>query len=548
MKKLLLLMLSLALALGVVFTLASCGGDPEPPAETPDPVTVTLVLNGGSLKESFKTAYTTDDTITLPTKVNKSLESFAGWYTDEALTNKAGATVKPTAGGELKFYAKFVPQIDLEYYNLDNATVANPGKFTTGFAPGVDALVLPEVSMENEEFLGWFFDRDFTEPATEETLNALTYSARLFAKWGHKVTLTYNFDEGVPADNNYTTEIWIGNFDKAEVIVPTVSKTGFDFVGWYTDAAFTTPISVAGIKALEADTTVYARFGATINVTYSAGDSAIIISTDHTENFVSGDTGLKLAEVQSGVDEFLGWFFDDKYTQPATAEQLEEKTSDITLYAKWRPVFEASMETKDTTHQYSNAEPGDLGSVITANGNTITLTYIPIKGNPTTNVYDLTAKRATEWNTWDNLRVNPGKGAVNGDGAKYMLSVLYFYKNNIYIYQPVITDDDGNLCEDPNVTPIAAYDDVEKIDIVFTFEFTGDSATDGVMKWRYYLNGQDLGVERSGLARGSAADYYYQSYADNGMQRNSFWQYYNALNKYDVTHTVKIYPGDIYAE
>ncbi len=195
--------------IGTFTLLTSCKGG--------DAVAIQLVLNRGTINEAFDgNNHKVGDTIKLPIP-EKELAYFAGWYADADFKTKVDNDYKPTKGGLIKLYARFVDKIELEYNNLDSATILNEGQYTTLFAPGFETLVLPEVSKNGYTFGGWYGDRDFKEPLTFEDINSLTYSKRLYAKWdkvvgvGNPVIETFTGSSSTVGNHSYADFFYLGS-------------------------------------------------------------------------------------------------------------------------------------------------------------------------------------------------------------------------------------------------------------------------------------------------------------------------------------------------
>ncbi len=251
MKKILVFTLSLLMLISTFALLSSCASKTG---------AISLELNGGELTEAFDGNFTVGDTIDLPVPV-KDLGYFGGWYTDAEFKNRVDQKFKPEEGTLIKLYAKFSEQIELEYNNLEGCEIANPESFTKAYAPGVESLILPDVSKKGFEFGGWYKDRDLTQKVEYADIAALTYSQRLYAKWYRDVVFTWNLNGGEASGEKTDGYTYVWGFDIPEIKVPTATKAGEDFVGWFTDAAMTKPVTTDAIKAITESTTFYARFG-----------------------------------------------------------------------------------------------------------------------------------------------------------------------------------------------------------------------------------------------------------------------------------------------
>ena len=90
----------------------------------------------------------------------------------------------------------------------------------------------------------WYFSLDSTSPLLKNTPYTIVENANI------KYKITYNTNGG--------SQIAEGNQTNLPDPLPATTKDGYDFVGWYTDADFTT-IARPG-QALTADTTLYAKW------------------------------------------------------------------------------------------------------------------------------------------------------------------------------------------------------------------------------------------------------------------------------------------------
>jgi uncharacterized repeat protein (TIGR02543 family) len=110
--------------------------------------------------------------------------------------------------------------------------------------------------------------------------------------------------------------------------LPTTTKTGYTFVGWYYDSDFTTQ-AYAGDE-LEDDVTLYAKWILnTYTITYNSNGGS---SVPQTSNATQLPNPLPIP-TKSGYT-FLGWYYDSSFTNAAVAG--DSLSSDVTLYAKWQ--------------------------------------------------------------------------------------------------------------------------------------------------------------------------------------------------------------------
>lgn len=135
---------------------------------------------------------------------------FRGWYTDEALTQKARATYTPSA--DLTFYAKWDAAVTLtfDYNGQGTAAVVVPDKYVGDKVSGIPTVT---VTKGEQVFAGWFSLNDtetgeWGEEASTSTV--LTGDTTYYAKWIDAVKAygTYkgwNF-YGTSSGNGYGTK------------------------------------------------------------------------------------------------------------------------------------------------------------------------------------------------------------------------------------------------------------------------------------------------------------------------------------------------------
>ena len=112
-------------------------------------------------------------------------------------------------------------------------------------------------------------------------------------------------------------------------------KEGFVFVDWYKDDEFTEKFDFGA--AVTADATAYAKFGAKKVVTFvtNGGSEVAAINVADGEKLVLPEAPTKAESA------FGGWYTDAGLT--AAFDASEAITADITLYAKWNPIWNVTL-------------------------------------------------------------------------------------------------------------------------------------------------------------------------------------------------------------
>ena len=112
--------------------------------------------------------------------MTKSGYAFVGWYTDEALTQKFDMNFTQNEANDFSIYAKWVPSNEAATLKFSGATVTNK---VFSVLVG-EKFTVPEVAeRENDEFLGWYTDENFTTPFDFDAATTAAGTTTLYAKW-----------------------------------------------------------------------------------------------------------------------------------------------------------------------------------------------------------------------------------------------------------------------------------------------------------------------------------------------------------------------------
>jgi uncharacterized repeat protein (TIGR02543 family) len=169
-------------------------------------------------------------------------------------------------------------------------------------------LKLPTPSVKaHYEFVGWYTDKEMTNLATSIDVSAkanLTFYAKYVPI---PYTITYNLDGGVNAEANPTSY----DYSSLNITLAEPTKDGFNFRGWYTDFAFTQPITEI-TSANIGNLTLYARWAAaeeTYTITYLDNEGNVVA----VDNFFQSESdqpirnGAEMPELEIEDYAFIAW-------------------------------------------------------------------------------------------------------------------------------------------------------------------------------------------------------------------------------------------------
>lgn len=254
LKKLLLICMLVAL----VAVLASCGSK----------CTVTFDSNGGT--PVAEQVVKSGKPVTEPAAPTKDGYIFDGWFNGDNEWNFASPVTSDMTlvakweidpnncphedemgdgkcdicGATIKFRITYMDGKKQIYPKPDSYSV-----FDTNFK-------LPNATKKkNYEFIGWYADPEFTQPVTSIDVTK-GGDLLLYAKYELiTYTLTYNLNEGTNAAGNPTTY----TVNDVVITLQDPTRDGYRFLGWYTDNAFTKPITQI-TKDNIGNLTLYARW------------------------------------------------------------------------------------------------------------------------------------------------------------------------------------------------------------------------------------------------------------------------------------------------
>jgi len=178
------------------------------------------------------------NTLFEPDTLVKDGHIFSGWFIDEDLTIPYSSEDQVVEN--LNLYSDFTP-IDYQVTFMVNNEI-----YSTTIVPYGQTPSLPIPELDNNHFIGWYFDTDFVNKYNNSPMtNDLTLYARFEAQ-AYQVTYTI--------DGTSSSEWLVAN---QEFIPYTPEKVSYDFMGWYLNESFT---DIYEPSLLTEDLSIYAKF------------------------------------------------------------------------------------------------------------------------------------------------------------------------------------------------------------------------------------------------------------------------------------------------
>jgi uncharacterized repeat protein (TIGR02543 family) len=203
--------------------------------------TITFETNGGSSVASITGNYGVS--VSAPNDPTREGYTFNGWYSDTNLTQTYLFDTMPASN--ITLYAKWnVNQYTITFETYGGNSIPSQ---TYDFA---ESLSLLTPIRAGHIFAGWYTNAGLTTSFTSNTMPASDLN--LYAKWTiNQYTITFETNGGT------SVQTQTNNFN-ASLSIPTPTKVGHSFVGWFTDTELTQPFTMTMMPAY--NLTIFAKW------------------------------------------------------------------------------------------------------------------------------------------------------------------------------------------------------------------------------------------------------------------------------------------------
>ena len=282
--------------------------------ETKYQYTISFNSNEGSEQSPIK--YFAGDEIELPTPERLGY-NFQGWYLDTALTQLCNPD--DITSGNITLYAKW-----------------DVSKYTVSFASNGGSSVADQIINHNEaaekpndptrsgfKFIAWYADQELTE--VYDFTTPVTGKTTLYAKWEaieYTISFVTNNEETLEAVK-YTTA-------DNSLAIKELSKTGYDFQGWYLDEDLTSPFTFKQYETV-GNLTLYAKWSPTAyTIKYYDG-----IQLNLAPNSYSIEETVTLPTPEKTGYVFAGWHEKSDLSDEAVFTISKGTSGNKSYYASW---------------------------------------------------------------------------------------------------------------------------------------------------------------------------------------------------------------------
>lgn len=204
---------------------------------------LTYVLNNGEDNKTSKVRYEADITNT-PSRTGYA---FAGWYTDEALTQPYVQTTMPAH--DLTLYAKWEAGMKTYQVRHYQQSIGNSEQYDLAETETVTAKTGEHLTLAVKAYEGFTAPKPVSYDVVDD--GEITYVDYKYTRDRHQVTIHYN-----NGNDSETKELAYGEKWEEKPY-----RAGYAFAGWYTDAKCTKEYKA---NMPDQDLTLYAKWEANI--------------------------------------------------------------------------------------------------------------------------------------------------------------------------------------------------------------------------------------------------------------------------------------------
>ena len=337
---------------------------------------VTLETNGGTIVGSGLTEYTCGQGAELPTNVEKSGYTFAGWYENDRFEGSAVTAISDTEYGDKTYYAKWMSKTYSVTLNTNGGTIKSGN--VTNYSYGEGAALPTDVEKSGYTFAGWYENEELTGSAVAAISDTEYGDKTYYARWTSKTYgITFNTDGGT-IKGSYVTNYTYG---EGAVLPTDVEKSGYTFAGWYENEELTGSAASAISNTEYGDKTYYAKWTAntySVKLHLNGGNLADGVSDITAYTYGNSIELPDRSEIVRSGYMFSGWYADEGFKDGPYTEISSTDSGNKELYARW------TMYNIPNTHAITVIDPANGSLKVNPSngsaGTLITVTATPDKG------------------------------------------------------------------------------------------------------------------------------------------------------------------------
>jgi uncharacterized repeat protein (TIGR02543 family) len=405
--------------------------------------TITFDPRGGTVSPTTGRTGGGGKLSSLPTPSSRAGYSFDGWYSADA-GGDAKVSTSTVFGGDATVYARWTPTNYSITYNLNGGTVTPPNPTSYNIENAGFSLNQPVKVAYT--FDGWTGSNG-TEKQTDvyvefESTGNKSYTANYTL---NNYTVTFDANGGAVSPTTART----GAGGKLTSL-PTPTRTGYAFDGWYTDISGGTKVTTAS-SVFGEDATVYALWTPIYTVTFNGNGGTVSVYSATTGT--GGKLGSMPEEPTRDGYDFNGWYTDRAGGSRVTSSTVFAENKEV--YAQWK----VSVAVSSPSREIPGGAPVEGAAVapVKASSGGLTVGPNPAKVGGTVSLYWGGGKAVSgELGVFDALGARVGAVAVSPSttlspstplrdrGAKQIgVWKVGNVAEGTYVIKGVLTDKDG---------------------------------------------------------------------------------------------------------
>ncbi|WP_313130830.1 InlB B-repeat-containing protein [Anaerocolumna sp.] len=304
---------------------------------------ITYNSNGGNPVNTIKSAYYGGEygPHPVPTRIG---HNFAGWFTEPSGGNEIISSSIIRKKSNHALYAHWTPMKPLITFYANGGRIYENGLKVHSMSSiktyGEHYGELPEPIREGYIFNGWYTSSYGGEKITEDNMVEVGSNSNLFAQWTG-ISNKVSFDSNGGSNINEIIDVIYGN---PYGTLPTPTRTGYNFAGWFTEKNNGTAINSGTVVNILNNQTLYAHWIKSVfYITLDGNGGYMYVGKN---NVVTTSKLVTYSETYGPLPTptRTGYIFEGWYTELIGGQEItQEKDVFITgqqrLYAHWRKII-----------------------------------------------------------------------------------------------------------------------------------------------------------------------------------------------------------------
>ncbi len=289
------------------------------------PVTVSFDANGGSVSPAGKSAYLSDKYGSLPTPTRNGY-AFTGWYSAKTNGFKVTENTEISISSNHTLYAQWKANTyTVSFHTNGGGTVSATKNVTFGSKYGT----LGNITRKGYTFMGWYSAQQGGSKVTDNSICNTSSNHTLYARWqANEYIVVFDANGGqVEKDSMSIT------YGAPYGSLPTPTRSGYAFTGWYTAASGGTKVTSDTIYSVTDDQTLYAQWKLTYYTVTLDKKGGTLEKT--TIDVIPGEPYGDLPTPTRQGYTFSYWF-NEKENRIVYASDTVTLTEPHTLSAMWK--------------------------------------------------------------------------------------------------------------------------------------------------------------------------------------------------------------------